>query len=109
MLEAIFGNGTAEKVLLYLVAHRQSYAREIAVAFSVPVSLVQKQLVRLERGNVLVSRTIGRSRIFELNPLYAFAPELRALLRRAMEFVPARDRGPYEPKRARPRATGKVL
>lgn len=109
MLEAIFGNRTAEKVLLYLLAHGQAYAREIATAFSLPVSLIQKQLIRLELGNVLVSRTVGRTRVFELNPLYPFASELRALLVRAMAFVPARARTPYIPKRARPRATGKAL
>jgi len=38
MLEPIFGNGTAEKVLLYVVAHRQAYARELAQAFALPVS-----------------------------------------------------------------------
>ena len=40
----------------------------------------------------------------------AGAPELReleALLRRALDFVPERDRGPYEPRRSRPRAAGK--
>ena len=109
MLEAVFGNSTAEKVLLYLLVHRQAYARELAQVFALPVSVVQKQLIRLERGNVLASRTIGRTRVFEINPAYAFADELRALLKRALDFVPARERGPYEPKRARPRATNKPL
>jgi predicted ArsR family transcriptional regulator len=109
MLEAIFGNSTAEKVLLYLLVHRQAYARELAQAFALPVSVVQKQLIRLERGNVLASRTMGRTRVFEINPSYAFANELRALLKRALDFVPARERAPYGPKRRRPRATAKPL
>ena len=109
MLEPIFGNGTAEKVLLYVVAHRQAYARELAQAFALPVSVVQKQVARLERGNVLASRLVGRTRVFELNPSYAFARELRALLERALDFVPPDERGPYRPKRVRPRATGKPL
>ena len=107
MLEALLGNGTAEKVLLYTLVHRQAYARQLADAFAMPVSVVQKQLIRLEGGNVLVSRMVGRTRVFELNPSYAFAEELRALLRRALEFLPTRERAPYEPKRTRPRASGK--
>lgn len=107
MLEPIFGNATAEKVLLYLVVHRQGYARELAQVFGLSVSVIQKQLLRLERGGVLVSRTIGRTRLFEMNPSYAFADELRALLQRALAFVPVRQRAPFEPKRTRPRATGK--
>lgn len=109
MLEALFGNGTAEKVLLYLLVHEQGYAREVARAFGLPVSVVQKQLIRLERGGVLASRTIGRTRVFEMNPTYAFASELHALLERALVFIPKRERAPYAPKRVRPRASGKPL
>jgi hypothetical protein len=104
MLEPIFGNGTAEKVLLYIVVHREGYAREVAQAFAVPISMIQKQLARLERGGVLVSVTKGRTRLFQLNPVYPFARELEALLRRAIAFVPAADRGPFQPRRTRPRA-----
>lgn len=107
MLEPIFGNGTAEKVLLYLLVHREAYARELAQTFEVPISVIQKQLVRLERGGVLASVTKGRTRLFQLNPVYPFVAELEALLRRALAFVPADARGPYEPRRNRPRATGK--
>ena len=109
MLEPIFGNSTAEKVLLYLLVHRQAYARELALAFRLSVSLVQKQLLRLERGGVLASHTVGRTRLFELDPRYPFIKELEALLRRALSFVPADQRPPYLPKRTRPRAAGKPL
>jgi hypothetical protein len=109
MLEPIFGNGTAEKVLLYLLVHRQAYAREMALAFSAPISVIQKQLVRLERGGVLVSTTKGRTRLYEINPVYPFVRELAALLRRALDFLPAAERRPFAPRRARPRAAGKPL
>lgn len=109
MLEVILGNRTAEKVLLYLAVHRQAYARQLERAFAVPLSVIQKQLLRLERGGVLVSRTIGRTRVFEFNPSYALASELQALLARALAFVPASERAPYEPKRTRPRISGKRL
>jgi hypothetical protein len=107
MLEALFGNATAEKLLLFLLVHRKAYARELAVTFQQPVSVLQKQLLRLERGGVLASRSVGRTRLFELNPLYPFAPELEALLRRALVFVPLPQRAPYEPRRTRPRMSGK--
>ena len=107
MLEPIFGNGTAEKVLLYLLVHREAYARELAQTFEVPISVIQKQLVRLERGGVLASMTKGRTRLYQLNPVYPFVAELEALLRRALAFVPVDARTPYEPRRSRPRATGK--
>src|SRR5436309_1630923 len=107
MLEAIFGNRTIEKELLYRVVHRRVYARELVQAFALPVSVVQKQLLRLERGGVVGSRTQGRTRVFELDPGYAFTVELQALLRRALDFLPEGERAPLEPRRTRPRATGK--
>jgi DNA-binding transcriptional ArsR family regulator len=109
VLETIFGNGTAEKVLLYILVHREAYARELALAFELPISVIQKQLVRLERGGVLASTTKGRTRLFQLSPVYPFVAELEALLRRALAFVPNKARTPYEPRRSRPRATGKPL
>jgi DNA-binding transcriptional ArsR family regulator len=107
MLESLFGNRTVERVLFFLLAHHEAYAREIAVAFRMPVSQVQQQLLRLERGGVLGSRAVGRTRLFRINPSYALAPELTALLQRASQFIPEHERRPYEAKRKRPRATGK--
>ena len=109
MLEPIFGNGTAEKVLLYILVHREAYARELAQAFGVHISVIQKQLGRLERGGVMVGVAKGRTRLFQLNPVYPFARELDALLRRALDFLPPAERTPYEPRRSRPRATGKPI
>lgn len=107
MLRALFGNDTAEKVLLYLLVHQDGYARQMAQAFGVAVSVVQKQLLRLERGGVVVSVTRGRTRLYQLNPEYAFAKELDALLRKALRFVPEGERAPLLPRRRRPRQSGK--
>ncbi len=109
MLEAIFGNGTAEKVLLYLVGNELSYAQEIADRVRVRLNLVQRQLRRLEEGGVLVARSRGRMHFYSLSPRYAFAPELRALLDKALRFVPVRERARYASRRRRPRRTGKPL
>lgn len=54
MLESIFGNATVEKVLLYLQNYNEGYASEIASTFSISLSVVQKQLKRLEDGGVIV-------------------------------------------------------
>ena len=53
-----------------------------------PISVFQKQLRRLERGGVLVSSTKGRTRLFQMNPVYPFARELEALLRRRTPPTP---------------------
>ncbi len=109
MIEAIFGNRTAERVLLYLSQNDQSYGKEIADRLGVSLNLVQRQLSRLEDAGVLAAQLRGRMRFFTLNPRYPFTPELRALLEKAIAFVPAREREKYAPRRNRPRAPGKAL
>jgi predicted transcriptional regulator len=68
MLEAIVGSVAAEKVLLYLQNCEQAYGREIAATFDISNSQVQKQLLKLESGGLLVSQLIGRNRLHEWNP-----------------------------------------
>lgn len=107
MIEGIFGNRTAEKVLLYLERFEEGHAREIADVFDVSLSMVQRQLERFERTGALVSLKKGRTRLFTWNPRYAFRVELRGLLRRALEILPETDRQDYFTQRRRPRRTGK--
>ena len=109
VLESLLGNTTTEKVLWCLLVRHEGYAREMSRVFDLPVSVIQKQLARLERGGIVVSRMVGRTRMFTLNPTYPFIRELENLLRRALEFLPPADRAPYEPNRRRPRAAGKRL
>lgn len=109
MLVSLFGNATAEKVLMYLQNYGEGYAREIAATFEIPLLSVQRQLQRLEAGGVLVSKLAGRTRMFFLNPRYYFAPELASLLEKALSAQPAAETDRYFRKRSRPRRTGKQL
>lgn len=108
MLEAVFGNATAEKVLLYVESYGEGYAQAIADTFDdVTLRMAQVQLARFERGGILLSQLKGRTRLFLWNPRYPFLRELRALLRRALDALPAADRKTYFLQRRRPRRTGK--
>lgn len=107
MIEAIFGNQTMEKVLLYLEQYGRGYAQQIADTFAVPLNMVQKQLKRLEAGGVVVSVQEGRTRIYAWNPRFALRAELRALIRKALSFVPESEQKQYFRERRRPRRAGK--
>jgi len=109
MLEAIVGSAAAEKVLLYLQNYEQAYGREIATTFDLAQSQVQKQLVKLESGGVLVSRQVGRTRLYEWNPRNPLVPALRALLKSALDSLPAADQQRFFRRRTRPRRSGKAL
>ena len=109
MFEALFGNGTKEKILYFLVIYEEGYAQEIADTFAISLNMVQKQLARLEEGSVLVSQLKGRTRIYLWNPRYPFLKELRRLLDRGLEFISEKDKENYFRKRKRPRKRGKPV
>jgi len=110
MLEGVLGNATAEKVLLYLEQFDEGYALGIARTFDdLPVSMVQRQLERLEAAGILVSQLKGRTRLFTWNPRFAFEAELRALLRKAIKLLPATERKRYFAVRRRPRGAGRAV
>ena len=109
MLEVIFGNSTAEKILLFINTYREGYGREIARTYEISLISVRKQLDRLEIGGVLVSHLKGRTRIYQFNPRYFFLDELKSLLEKALKALPESEIKKYYRKRTRPRRKGKPL
>ena len=110
MLEGIFGNASAEKVLLYLEQYEEGYATAIARTFDgISLNMAQRQLERFERAGALISSLQGRTRLYTWNPRYPFRRELRALLRKALDQLPASERKRYFTERRRPRRAGKPL
>jgi len=109
IVSGLFGNETAEKVLLYIENYGRGYARKIAVTFELSVSQVQRQLERLEREGVLVSRLAGKTREYQFNPRYLFKDELSALLQKALKNLPKKQTERFFTQRTRPRRKGKPL
>ena len=109
MLESLLGSVNRERVLLFLLARREGYAREIAGFYETGLSPVQNQLEKLEYGGILVSRPVGRTRLYNFNPRYAFLPELKALLEKALSFYPEEERERLLMVRKRPRRKDKPL
>ncbi len=109
MLDALFGNKTAARVLLYLENYEEGYAREIAGTFQLPVTPVQNQLRKLEEAGILASRLMGRTRLYTWNPRYPLLKQLRALLAEAVKYSSDKEIKAYFRKRKRPRRAGKPL
>ena len=109
MLEPILGSKIAERVLLFIFARDQGYTREIARFCGADPDSIQKQLARLELGGVLVSKTVGRTRLYRFNPRYSFLKELKALLNKALSFYPPDEQDRLLVVRRRPRRRGKPL
>ena len=109
MLKPLLGSEKKEKILLFIFTHVESYAREIARAFNFNLNTVQSQLLNLERGGVLYSKTKGKVRLFGINPRYPFKKEMEELLKKVLTFVPEDEKRKFYAPRLRPRRTGKPL
>jgi DNA-binding MarR family transcriptional regulator len=109
VLEVLVGSEGAERTLLFIEARESGYAREISDLYGISLSVVQKHLYRMEAGGLLVSETVGRTRVFRFNPRFPFLPETRALLRAVLMRLPASLREQLLMNRRRPRRTGKPL
>lgn len=109
MIETLLGSKNAERVLIYILAREEGYAREIASFYKTDLKSIQMQLEKFEKGGILASRSIGRTRPYMLNPRYPFLSELKALLEKAFSFYPAKEQQELTMNRRRPRARGKIL
>jgi hypothetical protein len=109
MLAPLFGSEYREKALIFILARESGYAAEIAQFFATNLSQIQKQLDGLEAGGVLVSQTVGRTRLYEFSPRYVFREELKNLLQKALLYYPADMKRKLALNRRRPRRRGKPL
>ena len=109
MLEPILGSRSSEQVFIFLIAREKGYATEIANFSDVNLYAIQNQLERLESSDVLVSKKVGRTRVYEFNPRYPFLSELKSLLEKALSFYPEEIQERLLMNRRRPRKKDKPL
>ncbi len=109
MYSAIFGNATAEKVLLYIANYGEGHTRVISSTFDISPNQVYQQLIRLEKEGILISKVSGRTKLFTFSPRLAIKKPLLKLLEEILILVSAEDQKKYYRDRTRPRKTGKVL
>jgi len=107
MLEGLFGNPVIEKIFFTLLVYGEGYPLGMAKTFDEPVNKFQQQLKRLEDSGIVASRLVGNVRLYIFNPRYPFLDELKALISRAYEYVPEKEKELYYRKRTRPRRQGK--
>jgi DNA-binding transcriptional ArsR family regulator len=109
MLEPLLNSQNKEQVLIFLLVRGAGYATEIARYFDKDLFGIQSQLDRLESGGILVSKRVGRTRVYSFNPRYAFLDELERLLDKAFSFYPEDERENLLMNRRRPRIRGKPV
>ena len=80
MLEGLLGNKSAEKVMLALYANKELHASAIAQIYHTALDPIKKQLERFEEAGFLVSRVVGRSRLYSFNEVHPIIGPLKELL-----------------------------
>lgn len=109
MIEALVGNKTAERILLYITNYGEGNISGLANTFKLSKSQVRKQLMRLESGGILVGRDVGNLRMFNFNPRYPLKQELERLCEKALSLLSSEEKEMFYRQRRRPRRTGKTL
>jgi DNA-binding IclR family transcriptional regulator len=105
-MDALFGSQTRTDVLVALASLGTTYLSELARLLGYRLTEVQRAVASLERSGAVVTRTMGRTRLVELNPRCWGYGELSAFLLRMSELPVYADRFAV---RRRPRAMGKSL
>ncbi len=109
MIETLLSSQSKEQVLLFIIARGKGYARQIAQHFECSITPIKNQLETLEAGGVLVQESIGRSKIFSINPRYIFREEVTSLIQKVISIMQEDDREKLLFDRRRPRRSGKPI
>lgn len=68
-----------------------------------------QQLNHFERVDILVSKQLGRSRIYSFNPKSVFNKAVQEIIEKAYESIPLSERQKLFETRRRPRRKGKPV
>lgn len=102
----LFGNRNRTAILVAIRLLEETYARELAALLGLRVYTAQAAIASFEREGVIVGRMMGRTRRVSLDPRYAAAKELSALLWKLGQMdVPLQ--AALAARRRRPRRSGK--
>ena len=108
-MKPILGSLSRERVLTFIAAREQGYAREIVEFWKCPDRPIKRELNRLESDGVLIAKSYGRTIIYSMNPRFFLRKELNALLLKIIEAYPPEWREKLIFNRRRPRARGKPV
>lgn len=109
MIEILLGNKTAAKIMIQLYHYEELYPRRIAADCNVPVSAVQRQFEKFENAGLLVSKLVGKTRIYSFNKKSAYCKAFLELIKIEYDSIPFTEKENIFVTRARPRRKGKPV
>lgn len=95
MLEVLCGNKNVQKILLFLFVNGKCYGAQLSRLLKTPLTPIQKALLRLEKGGLIMSYFEGKTRLYQFHPSYPLLPELEQLLKKTYTLLPAHEKKDY--------------
>ena len=109
MLEVLLGSKTAALIFLHLYHYSESYPTAVAKDLDMGLGQVQRQFERFENAGILISKLVGRTRVYMFNPKSPFARKLKELVAMIYDSIPLGEREKLFAERRMPRRKGKPV
>lgn len=109
MLNKILGSDTAMKIMLHLAHYGEIYPSAVAKDYQVSLSGVQKQFQRFEEAGILVSKLVGKSRVYTFNKKSPTVKPFIELVKVYYDGLSLEDKENLFGTRRRPRRPGKPV
>jgi len=109
MSKSLLGSLSRERILTFIAAREEGYAREISTFWGCPDMPIKRELNRLESDGVLIAKSYGRTIAYKFSPKYYLIKELSALLLKVISAYPPEWKEKLLLNRRRPRAKGKPI
>lgn len=105
-LESLLGK-TAAQLLLYLFHHGEAFPAGVAADLGLSETGVRHQCRKLELAGVLISKPVGRARVYQVQKKSPLARRLMSLVEVVYEGIPQKELEALFRVRRRPRREGK--
>ena len=109
MLEKILGSDTAMKIMFHLVHYGEIYPSAVAKDYQISLSGVQKQFERFEEAGILVSKLVGKTRVYFFNKKSPTVKPFMEFIKIYYDGLSLEDKEKIFVERRRPRRPGKPV
>ena len=109
MLDKILGSEIAMKIMLHLMHYQEIHPSAVAKDYHISLSAVQKQFARFEDAGILVSKLVGRTRVYFFNRKMPTTRPFMELVSIYYNSLSISDKQQLFRVRRRPRRPGKPV
>ena len=109
MLEKILGSDTAMKIMLHLIYYGEIYPSAVAKDYQISLSGVQKQFERFEESGILVSKLVGKTRVYFFSKKSPTVKPFMDFIKIYYDGLSLEDKENIFVERRRPRRPGKPV